>query len=141
MLLNNIMKLLLLRLTFVFCFFNTINSQVQRKVDMQNKRDGENIEYCFTHKKMQDLLQNQDFLTQFNLDEIAFDKAMKKGSSSKGTVFRIPVVFHVLHNQGIENISDEQIINAVAILNRDYRKQNADTATVHPDFLGLPFDS
>ena len=135
------MKLSLLILTLVFCFFNTINSQVQRKVDMQNTRDGENIEYCFTHKKMQALLQNQDFLTQFNLDEIAFDKAMKKGSSSKGTVFRIPVVFHVLHNQGIENISDEQIINAVAILNRDYRKQNADTATVHPDFLGLPFDS
>ena len=135
------MKLSLLIITIVFCFFNAINSQVQRKVDLQNTRDGENIEYCFTHKKMQTLLQNQDFLTQFNLDEIAFDKAMKKGSSSKGTVFRIPIVFHVLHNQGIENISDEQIINAVAILNRDYRKQNADTATVHPDFLGLPFDS
>ena len=74
MLLNNIMKLLLLRLTFVFCFFNTINSQVQRQVDMQNTRDGENIEYCFTHKKMQALLQNQDFLTQFNIDEIAFEK-------------------------------------------------------------------
>ena len=58
-----------------------------------------------------------------------------------GRILENPVVFHVLHNQGIENISDEQIINAVAILNRDYRKQNADTATVHPDFLGLPFDS
>ncbi|MEN9914352.1 MAG: hypothetical protein RL528_1101, partial [Bacteroidota bacterium] len=32
------MKFTLLILTIVFCFFNTINSKVQRKVDMQNTR-------------------------------------------------------------------------------------------------------
>jgi hypothetical protein len=50
------------------------------------------------------------------------------------------VVFHVLHINGVENISDDQILNALAILNRDYRKQNADTANVHPDFQGMPAD-
>jgi len=51
-----------------------------------------------------------------------------------------PVVFHVLHFNGVENISDDQILNALAILNRDYRKLNADTANVHPDFQGMPAD-
>ncbi|MFN3874634.1 MAG: M43 family zinc metalloprotease [Flavobacteriales bacterium] len=46
----------------------------------------------------------------------------------------IPVVFHILHLQGEENISNEQVLNALAILNRDYAKQNADTATVHPAY-------
>ena len=126
---------------FSIIFVCKLSSQSNRIFDAQNAREGENIEYCFTHKKMQALLQNQDFLTQYNLDEIAFNKALNKGSTLKGTVFKIPVVFHVLHNQGIENISDEQIYNALAILNRDFRKLNADTANVHPDFQGMPFDS
>ena len=90
---------------FSIIFVCKLSSQSNRIFDAQNAREGENIEYCFTHKKMQALLQNQDFLTQYNLDEIAFNKALNKGSTLKGTVFKIPVVFHVLHNQGIENIS------------------------------------
>ena len=64
----------------------------------------------------------------------------KKGGAQKATIYTIPVVFHVLHFGGVENISDEQILNELFILNRDYRKQNADTANVHPDFQGMPAD-
>lgn len=46
----------------------------------------------------------------------------------------IPVVFHVLHLGGPENISDAQIQNAMRLLNNDFNKRNADTATVVPDF-------
>lgn len=41
--------------------------------------------------------------------------------------YTIPVVFHVVHLGGNENISDAQVKDAVNILNRDYSKQNADT--------------
>jgi len=51
--------------------------------------------------------------------------------------FTIPVVFHVLHTGGVENISDAQIQDAVAILNRDFNKQNADTSNVVPIFKPL----
>jgi hypothetical protein len=44
----------------------------------------------------------------------------------------IPVVFHVLHQGGTENISDAQILDAMRILNEDYNKQNADTIDVIP---------
>lgn len=42
----------------------------------------------------------------------------------------IPVVFQVLHNNGIENISDAQLMDQIKILNRDYNKQNADTSKI-----------
>jgi hypothetical protein len=41
-------------------------------------------------------------------------------------VMTIPVVFHVVHNKDIENISDEQIFRQMEILNRDYRKLSQD---------------
>lgn len=55
-------------------------------------------------------------------------------SSSRGTVYTIPVVFHVLHVGGVENISDEQIFNAMEIINRDFRLLNADANNVNLDF-------
>ncbi len=48
----------------------------------------------------------------------------------------IPVVFHVLHQYGYENISDAQILDAVVILNNDFNRLNADTS-----FVTAPFDS
>ncbi len=40
----------------------------------------------------------------------------------------IPVVFHVLHLGGEENVSDEQIHSAIDVLNRDYNKLNINEA-------------
>jgi PKD repeat protein len=48
-------------------------------------------------------------------------------SGEKVAPYIIPVVFHIVHQYGEENITDEQVYNQVAILNRDYRKLNADT--------------
>jgi PKD repeat protein len=46
----------------------------------------------------------------------------------------IPVVFHILHENGSENISDAQVYDQMTILNRDYQKLNADTALVVSPF-------
>ena len=51
--------------------------------------------------------------------------------------YTIPVVFHVLHQYGSENISDAQINDQIAIFNRDYNLQNADTSVVIPSFKNL----
>lgn len=55
-------------------------------------------------------------------------------NGEKTTIFTIPVVFHIIHNYGAENISDQQVYDQMAILNRDYRLMNADTADVIPEF-------
>ncbi len=55
-------------------------------------------------------------------------------------VVTIPIVFHIIHQYGSENISDAQVMDQVDVLNRDYRKMNADTADVVPEFKPLIAD-
>ncbi|MCD6069180.1 MAG: hypothetical protein K0S33_4006 [Bacteroidetes bacterium] len=55
-------------------------------------------------------------------------------NSTQAVVLNIPVVFHILHEEGLEKISPTQVREAVAILNRDYNKQNGDTIDVITDF-------
>src|SRR5688572_13843707 len=52
----------------------------------------------------------------------------------------IPVVFHVIHNYGAENISDAQIKDGLDILNKTFRKQLADTASIVAAFKPLHAD-
>jgi PKD repeat protein len=107
--------------------------------DPTNARDGETVEYCLTHKKMAALMQIPEYVKSLELDALEVIEPTK-GSTEKATVYKIPVVFHVLHNNGIENISDEQIFDALTILNRDYRLLNADANNVQSEFAGMPAD-
>ena len=59
---------------------------------------------------------------------------------TQGGVYVIPVVFHVLHQGGSENISNAQIEDAIRILNVDFRKLNEDTADIVPEFKQLAAD-
>jgi len=86
----------------------------QRVLDTQNMREGENVEYCVTHKKHAALLQNSAYVKGLAIAEAEYAEVAKKGNDQKGTIYTIPVVFHVLHFNGVENISDEQILNALA---------------------------
>jgi len=52
-----------------------------------------------------------------------------------GDPFVIPVVFHIIHTNGAENISDAQVADAVSVLNEDFNKQNPDWTTVRPQFI------
>lgn len=52
---------------------------------------------------------------------ISQNTALNKKSMS-GNVKIIPVVVHVIHNGGMENISDAQIQSQIDVLNEDYRR-------------------
>jgi hypothetical protein len=43
------------------------------------------------------------------------------------TIINIPVVVHILFNGSAQNISESQIISQLEILNRDFRRKNADS--------------
>jgi hypothetical protein len=53
------------------------------------------------------------------------------------TTINIPVVVHIVYNNSSQNISDAQIQSQIAVLNRDYRKLNADTSKVPSYYSGL----
>ena len=56
-------------------------------------------------------------------------------------VYIIPIVFHVIHKYGSENISKAQIEDEVRILNEDFRKLNSDTSAIVSAFKGIAADS
>ncbi len=69
-----------------------------------------------------------------------YQAANTRSEFSKGNraTLQIPVVVHVLHDNGIGNISDAQIYDALFVLNQDYNRLNADTADTR-DVALAPF--
>ena len=112
-------------------------------VDMDNVRDGETLEYCVQHKKMMEMLKDPAKMKIHMADQAILkqrEEQLKTEKSSRGTVYTIPIVFHVLHSNGVENISRDQIMSALDILNRDYRLLNSDANNVVSTFQGMPAD-
>ncbi|MEM9051839.1 MAG: M43 family zinc metalloprotease [Bacteroidota bacterium] len=64
----------------------------------------------------------------------------KEYTETKGTdddILIIPVVFHVVHIGGEENISDEQIYSAIDVLNEDFNAANSDIGLVVEEFADI----
>lgn len=57
--------------------------------------------------------------------------------ANRDVLVTLPIVFHIIHLNGNENISNEQIQNQVALLNEDYQALNSDLGNVHPAFAGI----
>ena len=74
-------------------------------------------------------------------DKAAFANGYKEGDGrAMPPIYTIPVVFHILHEGGTENISDAQILDEMRILNEDYRKLNADISSVVSGFTSIAAD-
>lgn len=56
------------------------------------------------------------------------------------TTYIIPVVVHIIHNGGPENISRAQVLDAIARLNEDFRRLNPDTGNTRPIWNGIAAD-
>lgn len=58
-------------------------------------------------------------------------------SSVLAASYTIPIVFHILHQDGPENISDDQVRDGLRILNEDFSKSNPDIVQVIPSFNAI----
>lgn len=117
------------------CLSGGINTET---VSAQRKHCFTDEVYHETIKQHPEVLQKEKELEDFTRDFISNNHPEYRSANS--VVYIIPLVFHVIHEYGPENISDDQIKDAVRILNRDYRKLNADTANIIPDFVSLAAD-
>jgi PKD repeat protein len=104
----------------------------------QNREDEVKVQYCGTdemHQKLfksypelnHKIIQNHEFLNEFT-------RNYNYQKNNKSTVYKIPVVFHIIHNYGPENISNAQVYDAIKVANRNLRKQNPDTTDIVPFF-------
>ena len=120
----------MIRLTFLFAALTAALTAFAQSSD---------IRYCGQTEATDDLFSR--FHGQRHVSETAEDRATYAARKQDGEAYIVPVVFHIIHNNGDENISDEQIENAMFILNRDMRKQNADTLQIVEEFADLAADS
>lgn len=74
------------------------------------------------------------------LDQQAFANDYTENKKKLLPIYIIPIVFHIIHMGGIENISDAQVYDAVRILNEDYRLLNANFANTVSAFQSIAAD-
>ena len=108
-------------LSIIICFIVSINSFSQRT--------------CGSVEKM------NSFLSKNINYKIKRDKLEKKISEEKIPVYKqsmsIPVVFHVLYNTPIQNISDAQILSQLEVMNNDFNRTNSDAFQIPSDFNSI----
>jgi len=103
-------------------------------------------EKCLAHVMYQEMMQNdpsfaanqaqleqetQQYVQQYLSQRQAQTTTGNKGAS---VVRIIPVVFHIIHEGGPENISYQQCVDQIDSLNKDYRRLNADTVDTPTPF-------
>lgn len=100
------------------------------------------VKYCGADAAMKQLLEaHPEMLASILANEQQYTtQANAQRGIQSVPVYTIPVVFHVLHQNGSENISDAQIIDGINVLNTDMRKLNADTSLIIPRFKPLLSD-
>jgi hypothetical protein len=61
-------------------------------------------------------------------------------NSESLTLITIPVVVHIIYNNAVQDISDAQVQSQLAVLNKDYRRLNPDTAGIPGYYRDLAAD-
>ena len=87
------------------------------------------------HKEHPELIPAQEARRQF-LENFTQNFSTNQSAQSFVNLL-IPVVFHVVHDNGVENISDAQIHESIVQLNEDYAAVNPELVDVHPNFTDL----
>lgn len=61
-------------------------------------------------------------------------QAASNGSTKKTAIYRIPVVFHILHQYGVENITDAQVYDAMRVINEEFNANDPDSVNLLPPY-------
>src|SRR6185436_20772818 len=79
--------------------------------------------FCFTQEMYNRRVAEHPELLQVRQQLEAFTQQYQADHPQRqtNTILVVPLVFHIIHNYGPENISDAQVYDQVRILNDDYR--------------------
>src|SRR5687767_6671892 len=88
------------------------------------------------HKFYQALSNNHDMQIEFeNFNQWVEENG--EAMANERAVKVIPVVVHIIHNYGPENISDAQVADAIRFLNEDFMGTSPDLSGVVPSFTSI----
>lgn len=117
------MKKVLYSLVTIFTFLQVVKAQPNFDATNWCSSDHVMTEHFKKHPEMK---------KKFEAYQTSLASQTNAQKNNASVSYTIPVVFHVLHQNGIENITDAQIVDQIAIFNRDFNLQNADTSVVIP---------
>ena len=105
---------------------------------------------CHSVEYKLDLLRNNPGLTNtflaiesFTHQQLERSRVVVNGAGhgdKSVDIITIPVIVHVIYLNAAQNISDAQVKSQIAVLNRDYRKLNADTSKIPSYYRELAAD-
>lgn len=108
---------------------------------------------CYTDEMTEKFIQSltPEEREQYRQDQISYSQELQNyitahpeiqtNSGSRAVQYTIPVVFHIIHAGGPENISNEQVENCIQVMNEDYQKLNSDAGDVQNEFIPLVADA
>jgi hypothetical protein len=107
------------------------------------------IQPCVTVDAMEEYFTaNPDARVRFNTSQAELQKNILQimaeqnaGKAAAAPVYTIPVVFHILHLGGPENISDQVAIDALKQVNTDFAAAGTDFTTIFAPFQALYINS
>jgi hypothetical protein len=105
--------------------------------------NAQNIKRCST-TEYEHFLEETDPNFTYNRQQadLAVEEWLKNNPGEKsGVVVTIPVVVHVVYNTSQQNISDKQVYSGIDVLNRDFSRQNLDTANTPSVFKSIAADT
>lgn len=99
---------------------------------------------CGSYHLMTSIDKEQDNLLQLSnelLEKVSTKIQTKSTLSDYDNRYIIPVVFHVVYNNEEENIPDSVLFNQIDLLNKCFRRQNADTINTREIFQDIVADA
>jgi len=126
---------LLVTVTLIAAFSINVHSQIDlSEPDRIN---------CGTAKIYNERLVQNPFIQTIIDEQNRLAKEYEKNhiSNKSGTIsYTIPVVYHIIHNNGPENVSKTAVEASITNLNEDFQKLNADLSQVVASFTGIAAD-
>ena len=116
----------------LFCFVLLVSSLEAQNSCVHQKQTNT------LHKQTPELQSQRDIRTNY-LEKFTKNYSNSLQSKSNQELV-IPIVYHVVHDNGEENISDAQIHESIVQINEDFTAVNSGLADVHENFTSLIAD-
>lgn len=136
---NKFLSILLIAPIFLFGQTVVIDNGPNKPDDFRMIHDDTQYEKKCTHKIQRDKLykNHPELAPNLNNRHKYLEDEIRSFNQNIDQNILIPLVFHVIHDDGIENISNSQIHEAIIQLNEDFAAINPELIEVHPQFNNL----
>jgi hypothetical protein len=88
-----------------------------------------NEQWCATDQLIQQQFANDPTLQETFHQQMMEAAQFRHNNEGNRALMTVPTVVHIIHDNGIGNISDAQIQSALDVMNVDYNRLNADTSS------------